>query len=72
MRRLVQVFTGILLIGILIPTIGMAQSKMITVEGMGNTKAQAIEQAKREAVASGIGMLLISETEIRTSTAPGG
>ena len=65
MRRLVQVFTGFLFIGILIPAIGMAQSKMITVEGMGNTKAQAIEQAKREAVASGIGMLLISETEIQ-------
>jgi len=38
---------------------------MITVEGLGNTKAQAIEQAKREAVATGIGMLLISETEIQ-------
>lgn len=65
MRRLVQVLICVSLTSALIPVIAIGQSKMITVEGLGNTKAQAIEQAKREAVATGIGMLLISETEIQ-------
>jgi hypothetical protein len=65
MKALLRLLICVLIVSILFPLIVMAQSKMITVEGMGNTKAQAIEQAKREAVASGIGMLLISETEIQ-------
>jgi len=65
MNRAVLILIGILLISALIPAIAIGQSRMITVEGLGNTKPQAIEQAKREAVATGIGMLLISETEIQ-------
>ena len=63
MHRLLPVFIAVLVIMVLAGA-GFGQSKMVTVEGWGNTKPQAIEQAKREAVATGIGMLLISETEI--------
>ena len=63
MHRLLPVFIAVLVIGVMAGA-GFGQSKMVTVEGLGNTKPQAIEQAKREAVATGIGMLLISETEI--------
>ena len=65
MNRLVHFFICAILVGAIVPMTAVGQSRMITVEGLGNTKPQAIEQAKREAVASGIGMLLISETEIQ-------
>lgn len=49
----------------LIPVVVSGQSRTVTAEGMGKTKAQAIEQAKREAVASGIGLYMVAETEVQ-------
>ena len=49
----------------LIPVVVSGQSRTVTAEGMGKTKAQAIEQAKQEAVASGIGLYMVAETEVQ-------
>jgi hypothetical protein len=65
MNRVLRIFIVTGLVCVLIPAVAPSQSRVVTVEGLGNTKPQAIEQAKREAVATGIGMLLISETEIQ-------
>ena len=65
MNNRVKIITVLLITGLLIPLLIWGQTLKVTAEGMGKTKAQAIEQAKREAVASGIGLYMVSETEIQ-------
>jgi hypothetical protein len=63
-RRIYAMAIACLLL-VLIPVVVWSQSRTVTAEGMGSTKAQAIEQAKREAVASGIGLYMVAETEVQ-------
>ena len=64
MKRQVSLLLLLIACFIFPPPAFSLENSVVTVEGYGNTREEALLYARREAVAQGVGVLLTSETEV--------